>query len=93
MLYKEETLQRGKKLINKIWNVSKFIEMHLTDYKDKEFNDFEYIDKWIINKYINMEKNYINYLENYEVGKHFTTEMLIKWKKKNQQIIPKAPRD
>ena len=48
IVFSEETLLRGKKLINKIWNVSKFIEMHLTDYEDKEFNDFEYIDKWIL---------------------------------------------
>lgn len=68
MLYNEETLLRGKKLINKIWNVSKFIEMHLEDYKDKEIKKYEYIDRWIIAKYQEMEKNYINYLEKYEVG-------------------------
>ena len=68
IVFSEETLQRGKKLINKIWNVSKFIEMHLTDYKDKEFNDFEYIDKWILGRFQEMEKQFINYLEEYEVG-------------------------
>jgi len=64
----EECFKRGKKLINKIWNVSKFIEMHLTDYKDKEFNDFEYFDKWILNKYQGMENQFLNYLEEYEMG-------------------------
>ncbi len=66
--YSEETLLRGKKLINKIWNVSKFIEMHLEDYVDKDFNDFEYIDKWIIGSFMDMETQYINYLEQYEMG-------------------------
>ena len=68
IIYSEETLLRGKKLINKIWNVSKFIEMHLQDYIDKDFNDFEYIDKWILNKFQNMENSLLKYLENYEVG-------------------------
>ena len=54
--FSEETLLRGKKLINKIWNVSKFIEMHLTDFKDKEFNDFEYIDRYVLGKYKKMEE-------------------------------------
>lgn len=68
IVYNDETLQRGKKLINKIWNVSKFIEMHLQDYEDKYFDDFEFIDKWIIGKFIEMESQYIKYLDEYEVG-------------------------
>ena len=68
IVFSEETLLRGKKLINKIWNVSKFIEMHLEDYNDKEFNDFEFFDKWILGRFQEMEKHFINYLEEYEVG-------------------------
>ena len=68
IVYADETLLRGKKLVNKLWNVSKFIEMHLSDYEDKEFNDFEYIDKWIIGKFEEMEKGFIKYLDEYEVG-------------------------
>ena len=68
IVYSEETLLRGKKLINKIWNVSKFIEVHLNDYEDKEFNDYEYFDKWILGRFQEMEKQFINYLEDYEVG-------------------------
>jgi valyl-tRNA synthetase len=66
--FSEETILRGKKLINKIWNVSKFIEMHLADFKDSDFKDFETFDKWIINEFNAVQKKYINYLENYEVG-------------------------
>ena len=66
--FSEETLQRGRKLVNKIWNVSKFIEMHLADYKDKEFNDYEYIDKWILGNFQEMEKGFVKYLDEYEVG-------------------------
>ncbi len=68
IVFNEETFIRGKKLTNKIWNVSKFIEMHLTDYEDKQFTDFEYIDKWILAKYQEMETQFIKYLDNYEIG-------------------------
>lgn len=66
--FSEETLLRGKKLVNKIWNVSKFIEMHLQDYVDEKFDEFEYIDKWILGNFVKMEKEYIKYLNNYEIG-------------------------
>ena len=68
IVFNDETFLRGKKLINKIWNVSKFIEMHLADYEDKEFSNYEYIDKWIIAKYQEMEKSFVKYLDNYEIG-------------------------
>ena len=59
IIFSEDTLLRGKKLVNKIWNVSKFIEMHLQDYENKEFNNFEYVDKWIIGRFQEMEKQFI----------------------------------
>ena len=68
IIFSTDTLDRGKKLINKIWNVSKFIEMHLEDYKDTEFTDFEYFDKYILSKYMEMEAQYLKYLDEYEVG-------------------------
>ena len=68
MVFSEETLLRGRKLVNKLWNVSKFIEMHLSDYEDKEFNDYEYSDKWILGKYQEMESGFLKYLDEYEVG-------------------------
>ena len=68
IVFSEETLLRGKKLINKIWNVSKFIEMHLQDFQDKDFDDFQYIDKWILGKFKDMESGFIKYLEEYEIG-------------------------
>ncbi len=75
ILFAEETLQRGKKLINKLWNVSKFVEMHLQDVNTIEFSDpstmtkeFWFFDRWILSKYEEMEKSFIKYLDEYEVG-------------------------
>ncbi len=66
--FSPQTMLIGKKLINKIWNVSKFIEMHLQDYEDKDFKTFEYIDKWILGTFQEMEKGFIKYLDEFEVG-------------------------
>lgn len=68
IVFSEETLLRGRKLVNKLWNVAKFIEMHLNDYEDKEFDKFEYIDKWILGNFQKMEQGFIKYLDDYEVG-------------------------
>ena len=68
IVFSDETLLRGKKLVNKIWNVSKFIEMHLTDFKDREFSNYQYIDKWILGKFKEMETIFLKYLNEYEVG-------------------------
>lgn len=68
IIFSEETLLRGRKLVNKIWNVSKFIEMHLADYKDKPFSDYEFVDRWILGKFQEMEKGFVKYLNDYEVG-------------------------
>ena len=68
IIFNDETFKRGEKLINKLYNVSKFIQMHLSNYIDKEISNFEYIDKWILAKYRDMEKQFIKYLDNYEIG-------------------------
>ena len=68
IVFSDETLLRGRKLVNKLWNVAKFIEMHLSDYEDKEFTKYEYLDFWILASFAEMEKGFIKYLEDYEVG-------------------------
>ena len=64
----EDTFKVGTKLMNKIYNASKLVIMNLDGYEDKEFNDYEIIDNWLINKYNSMTIQYNDYLEKYEVG-------------------------
>ena len=40
----------------------------MADYEDKEFDNYEYIDKWILGKFQEMESGFIKYLDEYEVG-------------------------
>ncbi len=57
----------GKKLINKIWNVSKFVLSFLEDYTPKEI-ELEMIDKWIIEKYKSLYNTFIKALDKYEIA-------------------------
>ena len=57
----------GKKLVNKIWNVSKFVLSFLEDYEPKEVN-LEIIDKWIIEKYKDLYNRFIKFLDRYEIA-------------------------
>lgn len=68
IIFTDETLLRGCKLTNKLYNMASFVNMHLEDYTDLEFNNFEYIDKWIIASYQEMKEQYRKYLDEYEVG-------------------------
>ncbi len=68
VIYSEETFLRGRKLVNKLWNVAKFIEMHLADFEDKKFDNYQFIDRWILGKFQEMEKGFVKYLDEYEVG-------------------------
>ena len=66
--FSEETLLRGRKLVNKLWNVAKFIEMHIQDFEDKPYDNYQYFDRWILGKFQEMEAGFIKYLEEFEVG-------------------------
>lgn len=83
IIFSEEELVNAKKIINKLWNVSKFVIMQLEgfDKKDDEGNDVTlnpfnkdddvdilYMDKWIIQSFDNMLERYENYLAKYELG-------------------------
>ena len=67
-IFNLEALDRGRKLINKIWNVSKFIEMHIADFEDRKFEDYECFDRYILGSFQKMSEMFTKYLEDYEVG-------------------------
>lgn len=52
--YSEEKIASSWNYINKIWNVSRFIQINLTNnnYEDQEinFSKLSFLDKWIINR-------------------------------------------
>ena len=67
IIFSDEEMKNGAKLVNKIWNASKFVLSFLQNYQPKEI-ELTLIDQWIIAKFNNMQKNFINYFERYEIG-------------------------
>ncbi|PKP56885.1 MAG: valine--tRNA ligase, partial [Candidatus Altiarchaeales archaeon HGW-Altiarchaeales-1] len=59
----------GKRFITKLWNMAKFIEMNLQDYKHNEnkeiLTQLTPVDKWILAKLDEMIQNTDNALENF----------------------------
>ncbi len=51
--FNEKEMQVGNKLVNKIWNASKFALMNLADYNNDwqgRFDELEVIDRWLLSK-------------------------------------------
>jgi valyl-tRNA synthetase len=68
IVFSEGEIKNSNKLINKLWNASKFVLMHLEDYKYDDTVALLPMDQWIIAKYNEMFRRYRNYLEKYEIG-------------------------
>ncbi|MFA5176491.1 MAG: valine--tRNA ligase [Candidatus Nanoarchaeia archaeon] len=67
--YQEKDLVTGQKLITKLWNASKFVEMHLQDYKEKENKKLEKFDEWLLIKLNNLIKECTEEFESYSYSK------------------------
>ena len=57
----------GKKLVNKIWNASKFVLSFLKDYEYKKTELLD-IDKWIIEEYKALYASFMKHLDNYDIA-------------------------
>lgn len=67
IIFTEEEFKNGSKLVNKIWNASKFVIGLLQGYKPKE-TQLEPMDKWVVAKFNDMQKKFRDYFEKYEIG-------------------------
>lgn len=56
----------GKKLVNKLWNASKFVLSFLVGYEYKPV-DLLPVDKWIIEEYKALQNSFVKHLDNYEI--------------------------
>ncbi len=68
IVFNEEKFKIGSRLINKLYNASKFVWLFIQDYTPNKNTKLLNIDKWIISKFSSMQEKYIKYFENYEVG-------------------------
>lgn len=67
VVFTEEEFKNGAKLVNKIWNASRFVVSLLDGYSPKEIELLP-SDKWIVGKFNLMQKKFKEYFEKYEIG-------------------------
>mgnify|MGYP005771989391 FL=1 len=67
IIFSDEEFKNGAKLVNKIWNASKFVLSFLEGYEPKQTRLLP-MDEWIIAKFNQMQKYFIAYFEKYEIG-------------------------
>jgi valyl-tRNA synthetase len=63
--FPEQELVKGKKLINKLYNASKFVFMNLEDYKDEKPKQLEKIDQEFLDHLENLVEKVTNHFEIY----------------------------
>jgi len=66
--FDEKDIETSRRFLNKLWNSSKFAEMHLQDFIPDEEIQMLPIDKWIISKCRVTFEKYSAQMENYEMG-------------------------
>ncbi len=68
IIYEEKEVKRGEKILTKLWNASRFVEMHLDDYEDEEA-ELEDIDRWLLTKLDEVLEDCEEHYRNYETSK------------------------
>lgn len=73
MIFEEQEIRNGQKLVTKLWNASAFVQMHLQDLDIAELKKFDteklYVtDRWILNQLQDVITRARGYLEQYEFG-------------------------
>lgn len=66
--YDEDKLSRGHKLLVKLWNTARFVSMHFKGVPKRK-PQLEIIDKWILSRLAETQKNYIKFFGGYEIAK------------------------
>jgi valyl-tRNA synthetase len=67
IIFTEEEFKNGMKLVNKIWNASKFVLSMMEGYHPKSVK-LEPMDQWIIAKFNDMQNKFRGYFDKYEIG-------------------------
>ena len=66
LIYKEQDLVRGKKIINKLWNASLFASKFLEKIENPKLR---IVDKWVLTKLNDTIKKATEYYNNFEISK------------------------
>jgi len=67
IIFGDEQFKNGQKLLNKLYNASKFVWQFVEGYTPKTVELLP-MDKWLLAKFNAMQDNFVRYFEKYEVG-------------------------
>jgi valyl-tRNA synthetase len=79
MPFKEKEIVYGQKFINKLWNASRFVAMHLQGYKPVGQPKLELIDRWALTKLNAVIRESTDSFESYEYSKAKTVVEQFFW--------------
>ncbi|MFP4045854.1 MAG: valine--tRNA ligase [Candidatus Aenigmatarchaeota archaeon] len=68
IIYEQKKVVRGRKILTKLWNASRFVEMHINKYEEGDFEPEE-IDRWILTRTKEMADRCEKHYRNYDVSK------------------------
>ncbi len=68
VIYKDKEVKRGRRILTKLWNASRFVKMHLDGYEDEEA-ELEEIDTWLMTKLDGVLSDCREHYMNYETSK------------------------
>lgn len=68
ILFSEDKFKIGARLVNKLYNASKFVWLFIENYEPDCKTKLLPLDKWILSKFSQMSKKFRNYFDKYEVG-------------------------
>jgi valyl-tRNA synthetase len=69
MAFKEKEVVYGQKFINKLWNASRFVSMHIKGYRPEGQPQLELIDRWVLTKLNAVIRESTQSFEAYEYSK------------------------
>ncbi len=68
IIYEQKKVTRGRRILTKLWNASRFVEMHLDDYSDIDIEPEE-IDIWLLSRLNDVLEQCEEHYRNYETSK------------------------
>lgn len=70
ILFNEEKFKIGARLVNKLYNASKFVWLFIEGFSPNsvDIDSLLPIDRWILSKFSEMKAKFLDYFDKYEVG-------------------------
>jgi len=71
IIYREKDVIRGQKILTKLWNASRLVDMHLDDhrYEEDDLTELPVIDRWILSKTKKLIDECEQHYRDYEISK------------------------